>query len=153
MHLWLLILPAHMKIPEVIDLTEVNVHSLIMELLLSWEDTCKNSTVIVKMMDTKNIIQDYLLMSLYPHEVKYTLLVCKDTEKIKLYRKAREPFRFSPCLCQIGGNVRVYKAFINWASENSTVNVKLMKIRKITWISPYVSTTTSFNVTLSVSIQ
>jgi hypothetical protein len=58
---------------------------------------------------------------------------------------------FSPHVCKIGGNIEVHKPFIKCASENSTVNVKLMETMKITWISPYASTTTSLKVTLFVS--
>jgi hypothetical protein len=44
----------------------------------------------------------------------------------------------------------IHKAFIKYASENYNVSVKLMEILKITWISPFASTTASLHVTVFV---
>jgi hypothetical protein len=58
-------------------------HCLVRELLLAWEDSCKHFTVIVKVMDIRNItwMVDFAFI---PVGIKYMLFVCKDTPDVQL---------------------------------------------------------------------
>jgi hypothetical protein len=84
-----LILSMHMKSLEVFvitsgiiyitwTLTEVHVHCLVRELLLVWEDTCKNSTINIKVIDKMNINWISVYFSI-PERNKFTLFAYKGT--------------------------------------------------------------------------
>jgi hypothetical protein len=89
-----LTLSVHMKTTEVFGrlqksstlfayLQKVHTHCLVRELLLAWEDSCKPSTVIIKVMDIRNItwMVDFAFI---PVRIKYMLFVCKDTPDVQL---------------------------------------------------------------------
>jgi hypothetical protein len=70
-------------------LTVIHVFSPLWEHLLSWEETCKHSTVNFKVIDTRNItwISAYVWI---PVINKYILFVWKDTQKLNCWQKCEE---------------------------------------------------------------
>jgi hypothetical protein len=141
--LWFRLIPVLTHIGEILLLNmSVNhsgswpaweIHSLVTEFILSWEDTSWISGYCQSDRHSKYCLN--VCLCLYWCENKYTVFVCMDIEKNQTLNKyIKEIFMFSPHMCQIEGHIEVHKGFIKYSSENSIVNVKLIE----TYIYPYI---------------
>jgi hypothetical protein len=99
-------------------LAEIHVPNLVRACLLSSEDTCKNSTVTVKVMDTMNL-PDYLLIPLPWEKVNTYYLSTWTHNNQTLDRNLRDLFTFSPLTCQKGGIWDYTKHSLNEYMKNT----------------------------------
>jgi hypothetical protein len=91
-------------------LGEVQLHSLVRMILLSWEDICDISILNVKVKYTMNIIR--MSPYVYPWDT-HCLSVRTHTKNQTLDRNVSKVFMFPPNICQIGRNVREHKISSN----------------------------------------
>jgi hypothetical protein len=116
-----------MRFPEVIVLlwnpstlcrySQSSMNRALYETLRTWEDTCKNSTVNVKVMKKMNItcISTYASILV---RYKCTSFICKDTQKSNSWQKCEKAkLIFSTHMYKIGVNVEVHRVVIKYASK------------------------------------